>query len=178
MLSQHLSLSSATGKPTLSTTEINQLVDLCFEKMRADYRINRFLNSLPAEQQLQPLKELLAIVWQGGKWQENLQLLDDVFTALFARNNAKPSLVTGRDFEFLLDVIGGRDLQVITPVCLCHQFLLKLQPNDFHVDVLLEHVQSSLHELMFNEDSSQHLLALAESARELILGRLPPSAQA
>ena len=109
MLSQHLSLSSATGKPTLSTTEINQLVDLCFEKMRADYRINRFLNSLPAEQQLQPLKELLAIVWQGGKWQENLQLLDDVFTALFARNNAKPSLVTGRDFEFLLDVIGGRD---------------------------------------------------------------------
>lgn len=178
MVSHQLSPHSATAKPTLSTADLNQVVDLCFEKMRADYRVNRFFNSLPPEQQLQPIKELLAIVWQGGKWQENLQLLDEVFTALFARSNAKPSLVTGRDFAFLLDVIGGRDLQVITPVCLCHQFLLKLQPGDFHVDVLLEHVKSSLHELMFNEDSIQQLLALAESARELILGRLPPSAQA
>lgn len=178
MLNQHSLIHSATAKPTLSTVDIHQLVELCFEKMRADYRVNRFFNSLPPEQQLQPIKELLTIVWHGGKWQENLELLDEVFTALFARNNAKPSLVTGRDFAFLLDVIGGRDLQVITPVCLCHQFLLKLQPDDFHVDVLIEHVSASLHELMFSEDSILQALALVESARELLLGRLPPATQA
>jgi hypothetical protein len=178
MTSKQSSIQPFIASALLSTQDLNQLVDLSFENMRADYRVNRFFNNQAAEQQLQSLKELLHILAQGGKWHENLELIDEVFTELFARNNAKPSLVSGRDFAFLLDVIGGRDLQVITPICLCHQFLLKLQPDDFHVDVLIEHVQTSLHELMFNDDSSQQVLSLVESARDVILGRVAPSAQA
>lgn len=178
MISSESSLQPLIAKAALSSQDIDLLVELSFEKMRADYRVNRFFNNISPQQQIEPLKELLSIVIHGGKWDENMDLVDDVFTALFARNNAKPSLVTGRDFGFLLDVIGGRDLQVITPICLCHQFLLKLQPDDFHVDVVLEHVQASLHELMFNHVTSQQVLSMVESARHLVLGKIAPSAQA
>jgi len=151
---------------------LNQIIDGCFDKMLDDYRVNRFFNSNPASEQTKPLKSLVKLLLSGAKVSEQLDLLNEYLTAAFARSNAKPSLVTGNDFAFLLDVIGGQDIQTITPLCECHSFLLKLGPDDSHYDVLIEHLQSTLKDLNVGKDLTSQLLAFAESGREGCLGRL------
>ncbi len=158
---------------SIDPTQLSQIIDVCYEKMLDDYRVNRFFNSRPANEQTGPLKLFVLAVVSGGKPEQRLALLDDYFTAAFARSNAKPSLVTGSDFGFLLDIIGGQDIQVITPLCLAHNHLLKLQPNDDIYDVFIAHLQETLQQLNIAADASKHWLTLAESGREGFLGRLP-----
>lgn len=157
--------------PSIAPDLLNRIIEGCFEKALDDYRINRFFNNNPLSVQTRPLKELIKLVLNGAKVQEHLDILDEYFTAAFARSNAKPSLVTGNDFAFLLDVIGGQDIQVITPLCLCHSFLLKLQPSDENYDVLMEHLQSTLNDLKVDQLLAEQILSLAESGREATLGR-------
>ncbi len=158
--------------PEIEPALLNQIIDGCFDKMLGDYRVNRFFNSNQAVAQTKPLKTLVKLLLNGARISEQLNLLNECFTAAFARNNAKPSLVTGNDFAFLLDVIGGQDIQTITPLCECHSFLLKLGPDDSHYDVLIEHLKSTLAELGVGQSLSRQLTAFAESGREGCLGRL------
>lgn len=171
MMATH-SIHSAVSIPSIEPALLNQIIDSCFDRMSDDYRVNRFFNNDPMAEKTKPLKALLKLVLSGSKVRENIDLLDQCFTAIFAKNNAKPSLVTGNDFVFLLDVIGGRDLQVITPLCMCHSFLLKLLPDDSHYDVMLENLQAALQELNVSKELAQQVLALAESGREGTLGRI------
>lgn len=163
---------SPVSMPSMEPALLNQIIDVCFGKMLDDYRINRFFNSNPVAEQTKPLKRLLNSLLGGAKIRDHVDVLDAFFTAAFARSNAKPSLVTGNDFAFLLDVIGGQDIQTITPLCMCHSFLLKLAPDDDNYDVVLEHLQATLAELKVGKELSQQILALAESGREGTLGRL------
>lgn len=172
MMINHSMAHSSASIPSIEPTLLNQIIDVCFDKMLDDYRVNRFFNTNPAIEQTKPLKALVKLLLSGAKMSEQLDLLNAYFTAAFARNNAKPSLVTGNDFAFLLDVIGGQDIQTITPLCECHNFLLKLGPDDSHYDVLIEHLQSTLKELNVSSELSQQLSIFAESGREGCLGRL------
>ena len=172
MMATYSAIHSAVSIPGIEPALLDQIIDSCFDKMSDDYRVNRFFNNDPIAEKTKPLKALLKLILNGSKVREHIDLLDQCFTAIFAKNNAKPSLVTGNDFVFLLDVIGGRDLQVITPLCMCHSFLLKLLPDDSHYDVMLENLQASLQELNVSKELSQQVLALAESGREGTLGRI------
>lgn len=172
MMATHSAIHSAVSIPSIEPALLNRIIDSCFDKMSDDYRVNRFFNNNPIAEKTKPLQSLLKLLLNGSKVRENIDLLDQCFTAIFAKNNAKPSLVTGNDFVFLLDVIGGRDLQVITPLCMCHNFLLKLLPDDSHYDVMLENLQAALQELNVSKELAQQVLALAESGREGTLGRI------
>ncbi|MCK9606982.1 MAG: hypothetical protein M0R33_11115 [Methylomonas sp.] len=175
MMATHTVTHTPVSIPGLDPSLLEQIIDKCFEKMQDDYRVNRFFNSNPLPEQTKPLKALIKKLLTGARMNEHLDLLDDFFTAAFARSNAKPSLVTGNDFAFLLDVIGGQDIQVITPLCMCHSFLLKLGPDDDHYDILLEHLSAAISELKVGKELSQQLLEVAASGREGALGRLPPN---
>lgn len=174
MMVTHSATQAPISLPGLDLPLLDQVIDKCVEKMQDDYRVNRFFNSNPLPEQTKPLKVLVKKLLSGAKVNEHLDLLDEFFTAAFARNNAKPSLVTGNDFAFLLDVIGGQDIQVITPLCMCHSFLLKLGPDDDHYNILLEQLKAALDELKVSKELGQQLLDIAESGREGALGRLPP----
>ncbi len=163
---------SSDSIPGMDTAIVGQIIDRLFEKMADDFRINRFFNAEPVKDKTRPLKTLVTLLLNGAKACEQHDALNQCFTAAFAKHNAKPSLVTGNDFAFLLDVIGGQEIRTITPLCECHSFLLKLNPDDSHYDVLMEHLQASLKELNIGQPLSQQLLAFAESGREGCLGRL------
>jgi hypothetical protein len=102
---------------------------------------------------------------------EALDLLNDYFSASFARNNSKPSLVTGTDFGFLLDIVGGQEIRPITLLCESHSFLMKLLPDDDHYDVFIEHLTDTLSQLNVATDLGRELLTMAEAGREGFLGR-------
>ncbi len=172
MMANQSAVKTSLAMPIIETALVNKIIDVCFEKMLDDYRVNRFFNSNPADEQTKSLKTLVKLLLNGAKLSEQLDVLNEYLIAAFGRNNAKPSLVTGNDFAFLLDVIGGQDIQTITPLCEYHCFLLKLSPDDSHYDVLLEHLHTTLKELNVSHELSQQLLAFAESGREGCLGRL------
>ncbi len=150
---------------------IDHLIDNLYDKMLDDYRINRFFNSKPAIEQSPALKAFIKASLDGKQEAERFELLDRYFTAAFARNNAKPSLVTGNDFAFLLDIVGGQEIRTITALCEAHCFLLKLAPDDSHVDVVLELLQQTLTEMNIDNEIRDRLLTLAEGARDGLLGR-------
>ncbi|QPK62637.1 hypothetical protein IVG45_17560 [Methylomonas sp. LL1] len=166
---------TATAQPvaisSLDPALINQIIDVLYDKMLDDYRVNRFFNTTPATLQTGPLKTLIHSLLTGKKLKELSELLDDYFMAAFARSNAKHSLVTGSDFAFLLDVIGGQEIRTITRICDAHSHLLKLGPDDSHFDALMEHLNTTLNQINITGTLKEQLLALAESAREPLLGR-------
>jgi truncated hemoglobin YjbI len=150
---------------------INQIIEVLYDKMLDDYRINRFFNPTPASEQTGALKILINTLLSGQKYQDQQELLDDYFMAAFARSNAKHSLVTGNDFAFLLDVIGGQEIRTITRICDAHSHLLKLEPDDSNFDVVMEHLDSTLSQLRLDQSIKTQLLNIAESARDPVLGR-------
>ena len=119
---------------------IDNVIETCFSKMLDDFRINRFFNSNPIKQQTAALKSYVDIVINQKPLNDDqtLELLNEFFQEAFARNNHKPSLVTGNDFGFLLDLVGGQEIRPITLLCENHSFLIKLLPDDSHYDAFLD----------------------------------------
>ncbi len=154
-------------------TLIDQIIDTCYEKMIDDHRVNRFFNNRPLTEQTAPLKNYVRALSSKSKLTEDeaLELLNDYFSASFARNNSKPSLVTGTDFGFLLDIVGGQEIRPITLLCESHSFLMKLLPDDDHYDVFIEHLTDTLSQLNVATDLGRELLTMAEAGREGFLGR-------
>ena len=155
------------------TNLIDTIIDTCYSKLLDDYRINRFFNSNPLQEQTAALKLYVnsLINQQSLSDDLTLDLLNRYFQAAFARNNHKPSLVTGNDFGFLLDIVGGQDIRPITLLCENHAFLMKLLPDDSHYDVLIEHLETTLTEMNVAADLKTKLLTLAEQARDGVLAR-------
>lgn len=154
-------------------TLINTIIDTCYSKMLDDYRINRFFNNNPIKTQTAALKTYIDAVISNKHLndEQTLSLLNDFFQDSFARNNHKPSLVTGNDFGFLLDLVGGQDIRPITLLCETHSFLIKLLPDDSHYDVFLENLQLTLKELQVEPELQARLNKLAEQARDGVLAR-------
>lgn len=154
-------------------TLISKLVDVFYAKMLDDYRINRFFFTRPASEQAAALKAYLKVFFNSFNNADETVLgaLDDYFTTAFARTNTKPSLVTGNDFAFLLDIIGGQEIRTITLLCPAHSFLIKLGPDDFHYDILMEHLATTLRQINIADDLAYQILALAEKGRDGLLAR-------
>ncbi|WP_347987941.1 hypothetical protein [Methylomonas sp. AM2-LC] len=152
---------------------ISAIVDLWYEMMLDDYRVNRFFYSRPIAEQSAPLKTFLAAALGSNKHSSTdlATLLGDYFMAAFARGNAHPSLVTGNDFAFLLDVIGGREIRTVTLICDAHSHLFKLGPDDENYDVVLEILASTLKKLNLAEPQATKIMAMAEAARDAVLAR-------
>lgn len=174
MMTTQSSSAQSASIPNIDSELLNKIIDGCFEKALDDFRVNRFFNSNPVSEQTKPLKDFMKLVLKGAQGEELNEKLGEYFTAAFARSNAKPSLVNGNDFVFLLDIVGGRDLQVITPLCPAHNFLLKMEPNDDNYDVMMEHLQTTLNELSVDKSLAEQILAFAETGRESALGRQDP----
>jgi hemoglobin len=164
---------SQTHTHLADETLIGAIVDVLYDKMLDDYRVNRFFSSRPVAEQTGPLKVYLnaALAGRNNTESELLELLDDYFMAGFARTNAKRSLVSGNDFAFLLDIVGGREIRTITLLCDAHSHLIKLGPDDFHYDIAMEHLADSLKALELTDDVVDRILVMAESARGGVLGR-------
>ena len=79
--------------------------------------------------------------------------------------------MTGHDFGFLLDLVGGQEIRPITLLCENHSFLIKLLPDDSHYDVFLENLNATLKELQVDVELKNRLLSLAEQARDGVLAR-------
>lgn len=159
--------------PLANEDVLDRIVDAFHDKMLGDYRVNRFFNNKPAAEQSTPLKALVKAATfkpadQDIDW---TTLLDAYFMAAFARNNAKPSLVTGNDFMFLLDVIGGEQPAKPMPLCEAHGHLLKLAPNDSHYDAAMEHLTAALQEADASANLANRLLEMGKNARDGLLGR-------
>jgi len=152
---------------------IDKIVNDLGVRMLDDYRINRFFNSGSAMDQAQALLTLIrALAVKAPSNAEALEeICNDYFMAAFARSNAKPSLVNGNDFAFLLDIVGGREIREIMPLCESHAWLIKLGPDDFHYDVIMEHLAFSLQALGVAADVKQEIMAFAESGRDPVLAR-------
>ncbi|AMK76657.1 MULTISPECIES: hypothetical protein [Methylomonas] len=152
---------------------IGKIVDALYAKMLDDYRINRFFFTRPAAEQADALKAYLKVYFNSFNSADEkvLDALDAYFTTAFARTNAKPSLVTGNDFAFLLDIVGGQEIRAITLLSPAHCFLIKLGPDDFHYDIVMEHLADVLKQLNIAEDLAYQMLALAEKGRDGLLAR-------
>ena len=152
---------------------IDNIVEICYSKMLDDYRINRFFNNNPIKTQTGALKAYVGMLINQKplKDEQTLELLNEFFQNSFARNNHKPSLVTGNDFGFLLDLVGGQEIRSITLLCENHSFLIKLLPDDSHYDVFVENLETTLKELNVDSELQSRLLNLAEQARDGVLAR-------
>ena len=156
-------------------SQLTEVVGVLYDKMLADYRINRFFNTRPVAEQVAALVDYIKAA-QGidnCNQAELHDLLDAYFMTAFARSNAKPSLVNGNDFAFLLDIVGGREIRTINLLCDSHGWLMKLGPDDDHYDVMMAHLIDALQELQITGDVAARFIKIAESGREGVLGRAP-----
>lgn len=150
---------------------VGRIVDVFYAKMLDDYRINRFFSTRPAAEQASALKAYLK-AYAGNfnsKDEKVLAALNSYFTVAFARNNAKPG---GNDFALLPDTAGGgRESGATTLLCPAHSLLVKLGPDDFHYDIVIEHLSAALQQLNVADDLAYQMLALAEKGRNGLLAR-------
>lgn len=150
---------------------IDAIVDGFYERMLNDYAVNRLFNGKPIAEQSKPLKVYLKAMFAGLTDQEQIShLLDDCFMAAFAKSNVKSSPMAS-DFDFLMEIAGGKDLRVLTFLCDAHSHFLKFKPDDFHYDVVMKHITDTLKQLQVENNLQNELLALAEDARDAVLGR-------
>jgi len=150
---------------------LNEIVDLFYDKMLDDYAINRFFSGNPVIEQTKPLKKLLTSIFAGlTNPDQTTALIDDYFMAAFGKPGMQRTHIAS-DFDFLLEIAGGKDTRVLVFLSDAHSHLLKLKPDDFHYDVVISHLTNTLKELAVAEDLQSNILAVAESARNKVLGR-------
>lgn len=157
---------------------ISRIVDVFYQDLLDDYRVNRYFYSRPIEEQTKPLKSLVNALLNRSRFtdKEVWELANDFFTAAFARGNAKPSLVNNRDFAFLEAFVTGDIVNAGKPselilLCPAHSHLIRLQPNDENYDAVIDNLAAALKQLNVAENLASQILAFAESGREGTLGR-------
>jgi hemoglobin len=161
---------SAVAQKLGGQSAINGLVDVFYDNILSDYRINRIFNDDNPEQRA-ALKKLMAIAMSGASCADKnlMDLIDQYFVAAFARSK-RQSFVNGSDFNFL-GMVADQDQPNPNPLCDSHQFLLKFIPDDSHYDAVLENLASALAAIGVNDKLAADVLALAESIRDKALGR-------
>jgi truncated hemoglobin YjbI len=157
---------------------ISNIIDVFYENLLNDYRVNRYFYSRPIAEQTKPLKLLINALLNTNEvtLKQLSDLADSFFTAAFAKGDAKPSLVNNRDFAFLEmfvtgDIVGGEHKSNLVLLCPAHSHLLRLQPNDDNYDVVIENLANALQILKIDNNLASKILAFAETGRDNILGR-------
>lgn len=153
------------GKPV-----IDNIVNTFLGKMLADYRVKRFFNDHNEVEQREALQTYLvaALGTTNNTEDELIELLDNCFIACFARDKRK-SFVSEADFGFF-GMIISQDKPSTKVLCPAHSHLLRFMPDDSHYDIAMEHLADCLQELNIDKNLAPEILALAESARNKILG--------
>ncbi|MGR8930792.1 MAG: hypothetical protein ACU836_09140 [Gammaproteobacteria bacterium] len=157
---------------------ISRLVDIFYQDLLDDYRVNRYFYSRPLAEQTKPLKSLINALLNRNRFTDKQvwEYANDFFTAAFARGNAKPSLVNNRDFAFLEafvtgDIVNAGKPSELVLLCPAHSHLIRLQPNDDNYDTVIENLAAALKQLNVEQTVASKILAFAESGREGVLGR-------
>ena len=157
---------------------ISNVVDVFYQDLLDDYRINRYFYTRPINEQTKPLKSLIYALLNRSQFKDKdvWELADDFFTAAFARGNAKPSLVNNRDFAFLEafvtgDIVNAGKPSELVLLCPAHSHLIRLQPNDDNYDAVIDNLANALRQLNIADELASKILAFAESGRESVLGR-------
>jgi len=151
-------------------TGINKIVDSLYDKMLADYHVKRLFNDFDEDKQRKALKLFLIAANNGtGNTSDELNdLLNEYFMLAFARKKEK-SFVNESDFGFF-GMIIEQDHPSNKLLCDAHSHLLQFMPDDTHYDVVMKHLASTLQELKMDKGLVTDVLALAESARDGVLG--------
>lgn len=149
---------------------IDNIVNNFLDKMLADYRVKRFFNDHNEVEQREALQIYLAAALGTADNTEDelIELLDNCFIACFARDKRK-SFVSEADFGFF-GMIISQDKPSTKVLCPAHSHLLRFMPDDSHYDIAMEHLADCLQELNIDKNLAPEILALAESARNEILG--------
>lgn len=149
---------------------IDNIVNNFLDKMLADYRVKRFFNDHNEVEQREALQTYLAAALGTANNTEDqlIELLDNCFIACFARDKRK-SFVSEADFGFF-GMIISQDKPSTKVLCPAHSHLLRYMPDDSHYDIVMEHLADCLQELNIDKNLAPEILALAESARNQILG--------
>lgn len=157
---------------------ISRIVDVFYQDLLDDYRVNRYFYSRPIQEQTKPLKSLVNALLNRSRFtdKELWELANDFFTAAFARGNAKPSLVNNRDFAFLEafvtgDIVNAGKPSELVLLCPAHSHLIRLQPNDDNYDAVIDNLAAALKQLDITGNLASQIQAFAESGRDATLGR-------
>ncbi|AEG00723.1 hypothetical protein [Methylomonas methanica] len=170
--------SSASYEHLADENLISRIVDVFYQDLLDDYRVNRYFYSRPVEEQTKPLKLLIQALLNRSQFTDKQvwELANDFFTAAFARGNAKPSLVNNRDFAFLEAFVTGDIVNAGKPselilLCPAHSHLIRLQPNDENYDAVIDNLAAALKQLNIADNVASQILAFAECGRDGTLGR-------
>jgi len=152
-------------------TTISNIIDIFYDKILADYRVNRFFNNQNEDEQKAALKTFMIATCNSTKEADEgiKKLLDDFFMLAFARSKRK-SFVAGSDFGFFGSLIE-QDHPETHLLSDAHAYLLKFMPDDFHYDAVIEHLNASLQQLNISDELIKEALAITENARGCVLGR-------
>ncbi|MDQ7091889.1 MAG: hypothetical protein Q9M50_14860 [Methylococcales bacterium] len=152
-------------------TVVNSIIEDLYDKMLADYRINRFFTNEHQKEQRVALKRFITASYgpDDRPDKERKAVLNDFFMLAFSRSKRK-SFITGSDFGFF-GLIIEQDHHETHLLCESHAALLKFMPDDFHYDVVLELLKASLQQLTIEPLLINDVLKVTEGARTCVLGR-------
>lgn len=155
----------------LGDKQLHEIIDVFYDNMLEDYRINRFFNRDNEAQQKDLLYNCINTVMGDNAGNEEAveEVLDDYFLHAFSRSKRK-SFVAGSDFNFL-GMVADQDQPNPHPLCDAHKALLKFLPEDFHYDVVLENLEAALKQLHVNPKLANDVLDIAAAARDKVLGK-------
>lgn len=149
--------------------DINRIVDVFYDKLLADYHVSRYFNDHDEDQQKEALKTFLTACSGSNDTGSSLNdLLNEYFLVAFAREKRK-SMVNESDFGFF-GMIIEQDHPSTKRLCDNHAHLLRFMPDNSHYDAVMEHLSSTLQELNISNNLATDILAVAESARNDVLG--------
>jgi hemoglobin len=152
-------------------TVIRGIVTDFYDRLFADYRLNRFFNNANQAEQMTALTTLV-IAASGGTTltaEEFHAVLEDYFMAAFARSKRK-SMVGASDFGFFGYIIE-QDHPSTNYLCEGHSHLLKFMPDNSHYEAVLEHLTASLQSFKLDNLLINNVLHWAAQARNPVLGQ-------
>lgn len=154
----------------LGTENVNAIIESFYEKLLDDYRVRRFFNDSGKKEQLATFKAVVNAALTGNTTDAAfIRLVSDFFMAAFARFKDK-ELLPESGFAYFGMIIGQNNPST-KYLCDSHSHLLKFMPDDSHYDAVIENLTATLQELNVENSLSNELIALAQHARNSVLGK-------
>lgn len=154
----------------LGEENVNALVENFYEKLLDDYRVRRFFNDSGKKEQIATFKAVVNAALTGNSNDAAfIRLVSDFFMAAFARFKDK-DLLPESGFAYFGMIIGQNNPST-KYLCDSHSHLLKFMPDDSHYDAVIENLTETLREFSIDAQLTGELVALAEHARNGVLGK-------
>lgn len=155
---------------SLRAENVNAIVENFYEKLLDDYRVRRFFNDSGKKEQLSTFKAVVNAALTGKSNDAAfIRLVSDFFMAAFARFKDK-ELLPESGFAYF-GMIIGQNSPSTKYLCDSQSHLLKFMPEDSHYDAVIENLTAALQELNIENSLAVELIALAERARNRVLGK-------